>query len=76
MITGEGPDCRVQGDLQIRGVTQRVAMPVTVAQQEDKIVGQGSIRLNRREFGVNYNAFFNPVRDAVDVMFTIVGVKP
>jgi polyisoprenoid-binding protein YceI len=76
MITGDSPNYRVQGDLRIRGVTQRVVMPVTVAQREDKIVVQGNMRLNRRDFGVNYNAFFNPVRDAVDVMFTIVGVKP
>jgi polyisoprenoid-binding protein YceI len=76
MITREGPDYSVQGDLQIRGVTQRVAIPVTVTQQQDKIVVQGNMRLNRRDFGVNYNAFFNPVRDTVDVMFTIVGVKP
>ena len=76
MIAREGPGYSVQGDLQIRGVTQRVAIPVTVTQQQDKIAVQGNIRLNRRDFGVNYNAFFNPVRDAVDVMFTIVGVKP
>jgi polyisoprenoid-binding protein YceI len=75
-ITGDGPNYRVQGDLQIRGVTQRVTMPVTVAQREDKIVVQGNIRLNRRDFGVNYNTFFNPIRDTIDVMFTIVGVKP
>lgn len=76
MITREGPDYKVQGDLQIRGVTQRVAIPVTVTQQQDQIVVQGSIQLNRKDFGVDYNAFFNPVQDAVDIMFTIVGVKP
>jgi polyisoprenoid-binding protein YceI len=76
MITKDGPNYMVQGDLQIHGVTQRVTIPVTVTQQQDTIVVQGSIRLNRQDFGVDYNAFFNPIRDMVDVMFTVVGVKP
>jgi polyisoprenoid-binding protein YceI len=66
----------VQGDLEIRGVTKRVTIPVTVEQRQDEIVVQGSISLNRKDFGVNYNAFFNPVQDKVDVVFSIVGVKP
>jgi polyisoprenoid-binding protein YceI len=59
----------------MRGVTQRVTIPVTVEQRHDEIVVQGGISLNRRDFGVQYNAFFNPVRDTVDITFTIVGVK-
>lgn len=76
MITQEGPAYRVEGDLQIRGVTQRVTIPVTVTQRQDEIVVQGKLRLDRKDFGVDYNAFFNPVYDDVDVMFTMVGVKP
>jgi polyisoprenoid-binding protein YceI len=76
MISKGGPAYKVEGDLQIRGVTQRVAIPVTVTQRQDEIVVQGKIRLNRKDFGVDYNAFFNPVQDDVDVMFTMVGVKP
>jgi polyisoprenoid-binding protein YceI len=76
LITKGGPAYKVEGDLQIRGVTQRVTIPVTVAQRQDEIVVQGKMRLNRKDFGVNYNAFFNPVQDDVDVMFTMVGVKP
>lgn len=75
-MTKDGGGYTVQGDLQMRGVTKRVTIPVTVEQRQDEIVVQGKVPLNRRDFGIQYNAFFNPVRDEVDVTFTIVGVKP
>lgn len=75
-IIKDGSSYAVQGDLEIRGVTKRVTIPVTVEQRPDEMVVQGRISLNRQDFGVNYNAFFNPVQNKVDVMFTIVGVKP
>jgi polyisoprenoid-binding protein YceI len=74
-ITRDGMKYVVQGNLEMRGVTKRVTLPVVVEQRQDEIVVQGSVSLNRRDFGVQYNAFFNPVQDAVDVTFTIVGVK-
>ena len=74
-ITRDGLKYAVQGDLEMRGMTKRMTIPVTVEQRQDEIVVQGSISLNRRDFGMQYNAFFNPVQDAVDVTFTIVGVK-
>jgi polyisoprenoid-binding protein YceI len=74
-LTRDGLQYMVQGDLEMRGVTKRITIPVTVEQRQDEIVVQGGISLNRRDFGVQYNAFFNPVQDTVDVTFTIVGVK-
>jgi polyisoprenoid-binding protein YceI len=74
-ITRDGLKYVVQGDLEMRGVTKRMTIPVTVEQRPDEIIVQGSIALNRRDFGIQYNAFFNPVQDAVDITFTIVGVK-
>jgi polyisoprenoid-binding protein YceI len=74
-ITSDGLQYAVQGDLEMRGVTKRVTIPVTIEQRQDEIVVQGSVSLNRRDFGMQYNAFFNPVQDVVDVTFTIVGVK-
>jgi polyisoprenoid-binding protein YceI len=65
----------VQGDLEMRGVTKRVTLSVAVEQRQDEIVVQGGVALNRRDFGMQYNAFFNPVQDTVDITFTIVGVK-
>jgi polyisoprenoid-binding protein YceI len=75
-IIKDGFSYAVQGDLEIRGVTKRVTISVTVEQRQNEMVVQGGISLNRQDFGVNYNAFFNPVQNKVDVMFTIVGVKP
>ena len=74
-ITRDGLKYAVQGDLEMRGVTKRVTIPVTIEQRQDEIVVQGKVSLNRRDFGVQYNSFFNPVQDAVDVTFTIIGVK-
>jgi polyisoprenoid-binding protein YceI len=74
-ITRDSLNYAVHGDLEMRGVTKRVTIPVTIDQRQDEIVAQGSVSLNRRDFGMQYNAFFNPVQDVVDVTFTIVGVK-
>jgi polyisoprenoid-binding protein YceI len=74
-LTRDGLKYAVQGNLEMRGVTKRVTIPVTIEQRQDEIVVQGGISLNRRDFGVQYNTFFNPVQDVVDVTFTIVGVK-
>lgn len=75
-ITPDGSSYMVQGTLQLRGVTQPLAIPITVQQRQDEIVVQGSVSLNRRDFGMQYNSVFNPVQNGVDVLFTIVGVKP
>ena len=69
------PHSEVQGDLDMRGVTKRVTLPVAVDQRQDEMVVQGRISLNCRDFGVQYHVCFNPVQDAVDDIFTIVGVK-
>ena len=74
-ITGAGPTYTVQGDLIMRGVTQHLSLPVTVEQRQNDIVVRGNVSLSRKAFGITYNAFFNPVQDNVDVMFTIVGIK-
>jgi polyisoprenoid-binding protein YceI len=75
-ITQDAAVYQVQGDLQIRGVTRRTTIPVTVETGQDSLVVRGEIQLNRKDFGITYNAFFNPVKDRVDVMFTIIGVRP
>jgi polyisoprenoid-binding protein YceI len=75
-ITQDAAVYQVQGNLQIRGVTRRTTIPVTVEIGQDSLVVRGETQLNRKDFGITYNAFFNPVKDRVDVMFTIVGVRP
>jgi polyisoprenoid-binding protein YceI len=74
-ITQESTDYLVQGNLELRGVTKSLTIPLTVEQHQDDIVVQGRLTLNRRDFGMQYNSMLNPVQDKVDVMFTIVGVK-
>jgi polyisoprenoid-binding protein YceI len=74
-ITRDGMQYVVQGDLMMRGVTRRMTFPVVIIQRQDEIVVQGGVSLNRRDFGMQYHGFFNPVQDGVDVTFTIVGVK-
>jgi polyisoprenoid-binding protein YceI len=74
-ITQEGAGYLVQGNLELRGITKLLTIPVKVEQHQDDIVVQGRITLNRRDFGVQYNFMLNPVQDEIDVLFTIVGVK-
>jgi len=74
-ITGAGSAYSVQGDLTMHGVTQHLTIPVAVEQRQDEAVIRGSVSLSRKAFGITYNAFFNPVQDKVDIIFTIVGVK-
>ena len=74
-ITGAAPTYTVHGGLTMRGVTQHLTIPVAVEQRQNEIVVRGNISLSRKEFGITYNAFFNPVQDNIDVVFTIVGVK-
>jgi len=60
----------------VHAIAEAAFKAVTIEQRQDEIVVQGNVSLNRKDFGVNYNSFLNPVQDKVDVMFTIVGVKP
>src|SRR5262245_60448054 len=71
-IIRDGLQYAVQGDLEMRGVTKRVTIPVTVEQRQNEIVVQGGVSLNRRDFGIQYNAFFNPVQDAVEDRKSVV----
>lgn len=73
-ISRDGAGYLVQGDLTMRGVTRRITIPVTVERRQGSITVRGNVRLKRKAFNVDYNAFFNPIRDRVDVSFTIVGV--
>jgi polyisoprenoid-binding protein YceI len=75
-IARQGTAYAVEGDLQIRGVTKHLTIPVTIEQRPGELVVRGQVTLNRQDFGVTYNAMFNPVRNDVDVMFTLVGIQP
>jgi len=57
----------VTGDLTIRGVTRPLTVPVTVARDGGTLRIAGRFALNRRDFGVSYQSWLNPVRDEVTV---------
>lgn len=49
--------------------------PVTVAPRQDGLVVPGSLWLTRRDFSMQYSAFFHPVQDTtIDMTLTLVGV--
>lgn len=74
-VSGQPPNYTVQGDLSLRGVTKRLTIPVTIEQREGEMRVQGSVTLSRKEFGITYNAIFNPVKDTVEIIFTMLGVR-
>lgn len=71
----------VTGDLTIRGVTKRIVLPVTYLGKatdpwgKEKLAFEAEIALNRKEFGLNWNAALETggflVGDEVKVSLTI-----
>jgi polyisoprenoid-binding protein YceI len=67
----------IDGDLTIRGVTNRVVWPVTYRVTSDgRMFAQGNLTIAQTDFGITpYSAFFGAVRvaDDVDLVFDLVG---
>jgi len=61
----------VTGQLTVHGVTREIAVPVEVQLSEVALVAAGEFVLNRRDHGINYSSFLNPIGDSVRVAFTI-----
>jgi polyisoprenoid-binding protein YceI len=85
-VTGTGPGTfTVSGTLTIRGVARRVDLPVTylgVARDpwgNDKLGFEAAVRLNRKDFGLTWNAALETggvlVGDEVDVTLNVQAVK-
>ncbi len=58
----------VSGDLTIKGVTQKVSIPVAVKHSEDgryRLAGQ--LKIDRMAYGVDYQSNLNPIADSVDI---------
>ncbi|HSE95257.1 MAG TPA: YceI family protein [Methylomirabilota bacterium] len=64
----------VSGPLTIRGVTRPLSVPVTVTAGDGRVRVIGEFVVRRREFGVAYDSFFNPIRDEVRVWFDLAAV--
>jgi polyisoprenoid-binding protein YceI len=70
-VRREGERYAVTGRLTIRGVTRPVTLPVTLTLKANTIHIAGQLTVNRREFGIDYQSFLNPIRDEVRVWFEL-----
>ncbi len=58
------------GDLTMRGVTRSIDVPVKVVfVRDDDARFRGEMKLNRKDFGMNYTSRLNPIEDMVAVQF-------
>ncbi len=71
-VRREGERLVVRGELTIRGVTRPVSVPVTVTPAAGTIRVVGQLTVNRRDFGVAYDSFLNPIKDEVSVSFDLL----
>jgi polyisoprenoid-binding protein YceI len=71
----EGERVTVSGDLTIRGVTRRVSAPVTASVRAGTLRVAGELTLNRRDFGIAYQSWLNPIRDEATVRFDLMAVS-
>jgi polyisoprenoid-binding protein YceI len=69
-VEGSGRRTNVIGQLTIHGVTREIAVPVRVSVTELALVASGEFVINRRDYGITYQSFLNPVGDDVRVSFT------
>jgi polyisoprenoid-binding protein YceI len=66
---GRGRRVNVAGQLTIHGVTREIVVPVEVSMTERALVASGELVINRRDYGITYESFLNPVGDDVRVSF-------
>lgn len=69
-VEAAGRRATVVGRLTIHGVTREVAVPVDVSLTDVALVASGEFVVNRRDYGITYQSFVNPVGNAVRVAFT------
>jgi polyisoprenoid-binding protein YceI len=61
----------VVGRLTLHGVTREIAVPVDVAVTTGTLMASGELVVNRRDYGLSYDSFVNPIANDVRVAFTI-----
>ena len=66
----------VTGQLTLHGVTREIVVPVDVRFSGSALVATGEFELNRRDYGINYSSFLNPIGNAVHVTFTFRARAP
>jgi polyisoprenoid-binding protein YceI len=70
-VEAAGRRATVTGRLTVRGVTREIAVPVDVSVSDVALVASGELVMNRRDYGMSYNSFVNPIGNEVRVSFTI-----
>jgi polyisoprenoid-binding protein YceI len=66
----------VVGRLTLHGVTREIAVPVDVALTAGTLMASGELVVNRRDYGLSYESFVNPIANDVRVAFTIRAHAP
>lgn len=72
-VEGAAPRLMVVGWLTMRGVTREVTVPVEVDIAAGKLAVRGAFAINRQQYGVSYNSFWNPIDDTVRIAFVLRG---
>jgi polyisoprenoid-binding protein YceI len=79
-ITSYDPEQKVVvADLQMKGISESVMIPVSFAENESEIIGTGAFEIDRSRWNIQYGSstFFDDlgdqvIGDEVDIEFTIV----
>lgn len=69
-VEGQGSRLVVVGRLTVRDVTREVTVPIEVEIAETTLLARGHFELRRKEYGITYQSFLNPVADVVQVAFS------
>ena len=69
-VEGSGRRVNIIGQLTMHGVTREITVPVEVSMTDVALVASGELVINRRDYGIVYQSFWNPIGDDVRVSFT------
>jgi len=69
-VEGSGRRVNVVGQLTIHGLTREIIVPVEVRVSDIALVASGELVINRRDYGIVYQSFLNPIGDDVRISFT------
>jgi polyisoprenoid-binding protein YceI len=69
-VEAAGRRATVFGRLSLHGVTREIAVPVDVTLSDVALVATGEIVIDRRDYGITYQSFVNPIGNEVRVGFT------
>lgn len=69
-LEGEGNLLKLSGKLTIKEITKELEFPVELLEQDSLRIYKGSVRVNRRDFQMNYDNFINPIENSVLIEVT------